>query len=75
MQAITKKQLLELVNAEVDKLIKDDETLVISDVKQERHIFVFYADDLLNNPERIILAQEIIEKVEPLFRDKYILID
>lgn len=41
MQAITKKQLLELVNAEVDKLIKDDETLVISDVKQEGHIFVF----------------------------------
>lgn len=75
MQAITKKQLLELVNAEVDKLIEDDETLVISDVKQEGNIFVFYADDLLNNPERIILAQEIIEKVEPLFRDKYILID
>lgn len=75
MQAITKKQLLELVNAEVDKLIKDDETLVISDVKQEGHIFVFYADDLLNDPKRIILAQEIIGKVEPLFRGKYILID
>ena len=76
MQAVTKKQLLELVNKEVDKFIEGgDETLVISDVKQEGNIFVFYADDILNNPERMILAQEIIGKIDPLFSNKYTLID
>lgn len=71
MQLITKNELIELANIELKKLPDYDETIVIVDVKQEGNAFIFWAD--LDTTEKMILANELIEKIDPIFRDKYLI--
>ncbi|MEN8292076.1 hypothetical protein ABFO59_06275 [Acinetobacter radioresistens] len=75
MQPITKKSLLDLINAEIKKHPDHDGEIFISDVKQEGHVFVFYADNMLNNPSKMILANELIAAIDPVFNGKFLLID
>ncbi|MGX7831455.1 hypothetical protein [Acinetobacter baumannii] len=75
MQPITKKDLLDLINTELKNHPDHDGEILISDVKQTGHVFVFYADDMLNNPTKMLLAQELIRSLDPIFNGKFLLID
>lgn len=75
MQPITKKDLLDLINAELKNHPDHDGEIFISDVKQTGHVFVFYADNIMDNPTGMILAQELITSLDPVFNGKFLLID
>lgn len=75
MQPITKKDLLDLINTELKNHPEYDGEIFISDVKQEAHVLVFYADNMLNDSAKFILANKLIKEIDPVFNGKFLLID
>ena len=71
MQLITKVDLIELANSELQKLPEYDDSILINDVKQVGHVFVFRTD----NTQKFSLASELLTKIDPLFAGKFKLID
>ncbi|EMP8705031.1 hypothetical protein RGG60_002212 [Acinetobacter baumannii] len=80
MQAVTKKQFLEIANELAQQQDEYFEGLVIDTFKIEGGIFVFGAKGM-NGPDGKLSAHKFVEgnkligKIEPILRSKYIIID
>ena len=75
MQPITKKDLLDLMNAELKKHPNHDGEISACDVKQEGHVFHFSIGDIGTDHKKFFLANELISEIGPKFKDKFFLID
>ena len=69
MQYIEKSAFLNLVNKEISKLPNYDPSIKIIDISVNANGHIDYF--LSSNPDKLFLALEYMETIDPIFQGKY----